>query len=410
MRKFKRRPKGTGSVTYLGEGRRKPYLAIIKKVCLGTYATEQAAEKALSKYLIERDGLFPSYIDNNDLLKDKFIDFVYDMQAKGIIDQSLSEADKEFMNTLYDLFKTQLLSNGNLIENANTSEIVISDSVPTFKEIWNIEYDRLEVGKSDSWRSSFNAAFNTLKYLHNLKINQIKTNELQNAFNKIISTSSCGKSKLNNMKIVCSRVFEYALKMDYILKDYSQYIISNPNSNGRNRRKPFTLDEIKILLKDKTDPSMKVLIYIFTGARPIELINMKRSNIHLEENYMIGGVKTKAGKERIIPIHPTIKPFVEYFLENYDYENLFVDNIQSKKAYTSYVDDYVKLMKKLNLYGTHKESYDTRYTFSTLAKTCHVETSAHKKIMGHSCKDLTDDVYTHEPIGYLLEEIKKIKI
>lgn len=58
----------------------------------------------------------------------------------------------------------------------------------------------------------------------------------------------------------------------------------------------------------------------------------------------------------------------------------------------------------------HTEPYDTRYTFSTLAKVYHVDTAAHKKIMGHVCNDITDDIYTHEPLEYLLHEIEKIKI
>lgn len=35
---------------------------------------------------------------------------------------------------------------------------------------------------------------------------------------------------------------------------------------------------------------------------------------------------------------------------------------------------------------------------------------ARKKIMGHSSQDITDDVYTHAPIKYLIQEVNKIKI
>ena len=33
---MKRRPKGMGSVTYLGKGRRKPFVATLNKKCIGT--------------------------------------------------------------------------------------------------------------------------------------------------------------------------------------------------------------------------------------------------------------------------------------------------------------------------------------------------------------------------------------
>lgn len=58
-----------------------------------------------------------------------------------------------------------------------------------------------------------------------------------------------------------------------------------------------------------------VLIYIYTGCRPVELLDIKSEDVHLDERYMIGGVKTEAGKNRIIPIHKAIVPLVEYRLE-----------------------------------------------------------------------------------------------
>ena len=64
-------------------------------------------------------------------------------------------------------------------------------------------------------------------------------------------------------------------------------------------------------------------------------------------------------------------------------------------------------MKKYNLkYSMH----DARNTFATLGKEASMKPTAVKKIMGHKMKDLTDDVYTHESVEYLLNEIKKIVI
>lgn len=409
MEAKKRRPKGMGSVTYLGKGRKKPYLAIINKHSLGTYKTSESADKALLKHVINNECLYPLFTNGHEKLKDMYIDFIFDLQKKGIIDKSITILEEDYLDTFIEMFKVKLVSNGSMIELSSTNETVVLDDSPTFKDIWSIEYDRLEVGKSNSWRSSFNTAFKNLESLHNLRICEIKTRELQNAFDIATSKGSCGKSKLNNMHIVCSRVFDYALKMDYIVKDYTKFIISNPNSEGRNKRKPFSIEEIKIMLQDNTDESKKILIYIFTGARPIELLSIKRCDVYLDNNYMVGGVKTKAGKNRFIPIHPIIKPMIKYFLDNFDYEYMFSDNLP-KVSYSEYLSQYHKCLDRLKLSANHIEPYDTRYTFSTLAKTFHVETSAHKKIMGHSCKDITDDIYTHEPIEYLYEEIKKIQI
>ena len=42
---------------------------------------------------------------------------------------------------------------------------------------------------------------------------------------------------------------------------------------------------------------------------PIELLSIKMENVHLDERYIIGGGKTKAGKNRIILIADCVMPF-----------------------------------------------------------------------------------------------------
>jgi integrase len=46
-----------------------------------------------------------------------------------------------------------------------------------------------------------------------------------------------------------------------------------------------------------------VLVMIYTGLRASELCHIEVKNIFIEDRYMIGGMKTKAGTNRKIPIH-----------------------------------------------------------------------------------------------------------
>lgn len=401
----KRRPKGMGSVTNLGKGRRKPFLAIIGDNSLGTYKTKEDAEKVLLQYVLDNESMYPEYINDNDSLKKKYTDFIYDLQSKGILSECIFDFGD--METFNDLFESKMLAEGAIINTINKTPLMI-DNVPTFKEIWEIEYERLEKGKSDSWRISSKGSFKNLAPLHDLKITNIKTAELQNTFDYETSRNKCGIQKLNKMLGICHTIFSYAIKMDYVEKDYSQFVNLVPTAEPKKNRKPFTIEEVKKILHTDTEEAKLVSLYIFTGARPIELVGMKRENIHLDENYMVGGAKTEAGKNRIIPIHPAIKPIIKYFLETYNYDYLFSKR-STKTDYIKYNTMYNKCIKSLNL-NDHVEPYDTRYTFSTLAKIYHLDTAAHKKIMGHTCNDITDDVYTHEPLEYLLNEIKKIDI
>ena len=56
--------------------------------------------------------------------------------------------------------------------------------------------------------------------------------------------------------------------------------------------------------------------------RPTELLVLPRSKIYLDEQYLVGGVKTAAGKNRIIPLHRDAVFIVNYFMETYRYEYL----------------------------------------------------------------------------------------
>lgn len=394
---MKRRPKGMGSVTYLGNGRRRPYLATINKKCIGTYTSNMDAEKALLLYCMKSYNILPSFI--NDIIANNYTDFIYAMQQNRLLPDSVRDFPN--MDMINEMFINKLKSTGeyDMID----SSVV---QVPTFAEIWKDEFDRLSSTKSSDWIRGRNVSFKHLEPLHDISIAKIKLDIIQQCFDNAMSMGS-GESKLNGMKRVCSIVYECAIRNEYISpdKDYSKRILYQSTSKRINPRKPFTNDEIHILMDDESLDSKLVLIYIFTGMRPIELLTLKRKNIHIDERYMVGGVKTDSGRDRIIPIHKIIQPYLKELLEG-DGMNLLFTNKTNATLYHNYNIVFKQVMERLHL--DHVEPYDTRYTFSTLAKVCHLDTAAHKKIMGHICNDITDDVYTHEPISFLINEIDKI--
>ncbi len=58
-----------------------------------------------------------------------------------------------------------------------------------------------------------------------------------------------------------------------------------------------------------------ILIQCYMGWRPQELAKLKIADVHLDEGYIIGGMKTIAGKNRIVPIHSKILNLVK---KNYE--------------------------------------------------------------------------------------------
>ena len=88
-----------------------------------------------------------------------------------------------------------------------------------------------------------------------------------------------------------------------------------------------------------------VLILIHTGVRINELLKLKPSDMHLNERYAIGGSKTDAGKERIIPISEKIYPLVEeIYDENSPYFLTFKKG--KKVSYHKFYETWNEFMKE----------------------------------------------------------------
>lgn len=132
------------------------------------------------------------------------------------------------------------------------------------------------------------------------------------------------------MKNLYIKLDEYAFQEDIIEKSYAQYItIDNTYRLSKNikKRTPYSYEQIKYLWDIKSENYKEefirdmLLLTIYTGCRAEELLFIYTKRIFLDKNYFIAGVKTKAGINREIPIHPDIKSI---FKKYYNPENEFL--------------------------------------------------------------------------------------
>lgn len=304
-------------------------------------------------------------------------------------------------NTAFTINDTTI----NTIVNASTSIAVqFQFDAPTFEQCWNEVYANKIAKKSISCQRNYRCAFNKFSNLHGRKINTITLIDLQPIFDEQMS-KGVGRSLLCNMKCVLNYIYDYALKYDYAFKRYPDYIEWEGNKNRVVVFEPFTKEEIQKLYETKDSKLCEIiLIYIYTGMRPMELINMIAGDVHLDEDYMVGGVKTYAGKNRIIPIHPCIKPFIRNLLKSNTRYMLYNDCC--KHAVDRYRESI--FYPAMDVLGMDHYPYDTRHTFATLCNEYKLDDFAIKRLMGHACGNITQDVYTHAYIEYLQNQIRLI--
>ena len=126
---------------------------------------------------------------------------------------------------------------------------------------------------------------------------------------------------------------------------------------------------------------------------------------------MKGGLKTDAGKKRIVPIHPIIKPLIEKRVEeakNMGSTYLFNDENGQQgthMTYDKYRARFCKVMERLKM---QHHPHEARHTFITRAKECEMNEYILKLIVGHAIRDITEKVYTHRTIEQLKAEMQKM--
>lgn len=265
-------------------------------------------------------------------------------------------------------------------------------------ELWNeSKFKKI----SDSNIKGYKLAFKLSQTLHDMRFVDIKTSHLQD----VIDKSGKAYDTLRKIKVLFGQLYDYAMANDIVTKDYSDFVELGERQE-ESTKKPFTEKEIKILWKnvDRLDFIDTILIMIFTGLRPGELLKILNENIHLDEQYFIGGIKTTAGKNRLIPINHKIFSLIEkrYSKNN---EFLIVNNKGNQVPYDTYLDNFDSVMEQLEM--NHKP-HECRHTFATLMDNAGANKLCIKRIMGHASKDITDKVYTHKDIDELKKAIALI--
>lgn len=143
-----------------------------------------------------------------------------------------------------------------------------------------------------------------------------------------------------------------------------------------------------------------ILIEIYSGLRPQKITLIESSNMDLQKGTLIGGIKTENGINRVVPIHPKVKPLICNRIDSAG-PMLFEDMNYEKYRYA-----YKKIMKVLDM--QHKP-HETRHTFISRVKEHNVDEYCLKLIVGHTIVDLTERVYTHRRIEQLKNEMDKIQ-
>ncbi|MBD5449707.1 MAG: tyrosine-type recombinase/integrase [Lachnospiraceae bacterium] len=292
--------------------------------------------------------------------------------------------------------------------------------VPTFAELyekWKKYKKSLKDKLSDSTWKNYEIAFTHLAPLHESKITSIRAIDMQDCLN---SHNHQSKSTIGNMRALLKGVYAYAIMNEYIEQDITQYLKFEYTASSTSIHSRFSDEEINTLWKQLyvINNVDIVLIYIYTGMRPTELLEVLTENVHLDERYMVGGLKTENGYNRLIPLCDKVLPLIRNRY-NPDKKYLINNKYGNHYTYGTYQNgNWNTVMGKL---GFQHSPHDGRYTFASLADNVGMNPVCLKIIMGHSVSDvekqnfktrtgldITKGVYTQKTMEELLNEVNKL--
>lgn len=245
-----------------------------------------------------------------------------------------------------------------------------------YERFYEWKYSTQELSEASRKQSAL--SFRLCAPLHNAVFADLRHDDLQ----KVILSLSNAKSTKSSVRTLLRGLYKYAMINDLVQKDYSAYL--KIDGEDVKHGTPFSETEIKALWKRQNDLDKMILIMIYSGFRVSEFQTLE---INLEGGYFKGGIKTQAGKGRIVPIHSAIRGFVG--------EVSFPAPPQ--------------IAYQIRKYG--HTPHDTRHTFSALCEKYKVPEADRKRLMGHSLSnDVTNGVYGHRTVEELRESIELIRV
>ena len=338
----KRRPNGGGSITFC-KGRARPYKAVAPAVYSPDHRNENGDVVPVRAFL--------GYFENYNLA---------------------AEALAEFTRCPF-----------NVLEN------------PTFEDVFRLFLDKKRrAGKSQQLITSYNSAFQRCGYIADKLIRKIQYIDLLRVLD---GSADKSKSTVSNIMVVLNGTFSLAAKHQFITQNPCEYIEPEDirwTAPTQPKHRALTDAEIVSLLTAPRDIINDLaIIQLHSGWRPEELLQLNRDDCNTEELYFRGGLKTAAGKNRLVPIHSAIQSIIREYYESAP---------AGGKLFAVNYDHYYKALRKRYAFLPH----DLRHSFISRLQTAGADHICLERIAGHSSQGITDTVYTHKDLRELRANIE----
>ena len=280
-----------------------------------------------------------------------------------------------------------------------TLQNVQSRGTPKLIELWT-QYinSKKYIALSDSRKEKYAIAWKKLDSLWFWKIDMLTTFDLQNAVDSNADTYYTAR----DLKNLLSKLYQLALPDQFVTTNLSEYI-ELPPLNAK-KQQAFESEEIAKLWNDYTSGNWwtgYLLLMIYTGMMPGELLDARKDNIDWEGRQIIGaGKKTKERKETPIVLADFILPVLADLCEHTAGDKLIKINKDN------FYDTYYETLERAGC--RRLTPYSCRHTAATSLALENIPPSVIQKIMRHA-KFSTTEKYIHIKIEPMREAVNLLQ-
>ena len=341
-------PNGFGSVYKLSGNRRRPWIAVVSA---GKDDNGKQVRKVLGSYETKRDAL------------------------EGL--------------SLYKYVPVVISSK----EDITLDELYTEWSVAKYAEI------------SKATENSYKGAWAYYKSLKDVRFQDLRTAHFQQIIDDC-RLEGKSRSLMEKIKVLMYMLYQYAIEPHEIVnKNYAEFIkLPKVEKVEREIFSDLEIQKIENAVTAGVPWADTVLILLYTGFRIGEFLSLTRFSVDLEQQIITGGIKTDAGKNRIIPIHSKITKYIAAWYSKNGSALICRDN-GSKLSEKYYREKcYYPALEQIGV--RRLTPHACRHTFASLMAKVGADTKSIQLLMGHTTYSFTADTYTHVNITQLQEAIK----
>lgn len=278
--------------------------------------------------------------------------------------------------------------------------------------LWsNVHYEHI----ADA--TTYKAMWKRMEAIYSVKMSDIRAAHFQPFVDA--ATSKSAADKIKSLAVMLCR---YAMENDLVDKNYAEFV--RLPKFEKTEKIIFTAEQIETLWQHTSDKRVQVILaMIYMGFRLGEMLLLRPDSLHLDEGYIVGGIKTEAGTNRVVPFPPNIPEIKGFFhgwlAEAVPGEPLFpMTAKQFRHTYFYQPLSELGMIDGQLRQGSgnswvfpdkhHLTPHSTRHTFASLSSSAGMRPEELQKIIGHADYATTAEIYIHTNIAALIAEMSKL--